>query len=101
VLGPISKFRPWRCNDAALSTCSNWRSSSCPRLPGPMTATPGMTEMMDLYGICHHGGGPTRSILDEGEHWAEPDKVTPRMQFGLALPFFKNIKQNLSGTSPA
>ena len=27
---------------------------------------PGMTEMMDLYGIGDHGGGPTRAILDEG-----------------------------------
>ena len=25
-----------------------------------------MTEMMDLYGIGDHGGGPTRAILDEG-----------------------------------
>ena len=30
-----------------------------------------MTEMMDLYGIGDHGGGPTRAILDEGFHWAD------------------------------
>src|ERR1039458_1060345 len=30
----------------------------------------GMTEMLDLYGIGDHGGGPTRAILDEGFHWA-------------------------------
>ncbi len=29
-----------------------------------------MTDMMDLYGIGDHGGGPTRAILDEGMHWA-------------------------------
>jgi alpha-mannosidase len=34
------------------------------------TRAPGMTEMMDLYGIGDHGGGPTRAILDEGVHWA-------------------------------
>ena len=31
-----------------------------------------MTEMMDLYGIGDHGGGPTRAMLDEGFHWAAP-----------------------------
>jgi alpha-mannosidase len=33
------------------------------RLPG----------IMDLYGVGDHGGGPTRAILDEGFHWAEPE----------------------------
>ncbi len=37
--------------------------------------SPGMTDMMDLYGIGDHGGGPTRAILDEGFHWA--DASTP------------------------
>jgi len=31
---------------------------------------PGLTEMMDLYGVGDHGGGPTRTMLDEGFHWA-------------------------------
>ena len=31
---------------------------------------PGMTDMMDLYGMGDHGGGPTRAILDEASHWA-------------------------------
>ena len=30
-----------------------------------------MTDMMDLYGIGDHGGGPTRAILDQGVHWAD------------------------------
>ena len=33
----------------------------------------GLPAIMDLYGIGDHGGGPTRAILDEGMHWAEPD----------------------------
>ncbi len=44
--------------------------------------SPGMTEMMDLYGIGDHGGGPTRAVLDEGDHWSQPDKVIPKVQFG-------------------
>src|ERR1035437_7688168 len=61
---------------------------------------PGMTEMMDHCGMRDHGGGPTRSILDEGQHWSEPDKIVPKMQFGLALPFFKNTEHSLSSRSP-
>ncbi len=30
----------------------------------------GMTDMMDLYGVGDHGGGPTRAMLDEGFRWA-------------------------------
>src|ERR1700738_357834 len=45
-----------------------------------------MTEIMDLYGIGDHGGGPTRAVLDQGMHWANPsmpEKVMPKIQFGL------------------
>jgi alpha-mannosidase len=61
---------------------------------------PGMEEMMDLYGIGDHGGGPTRAILDEGQHWAQPDKIMPKMQFGLAQSFFTNAEQKISTNSP-
>ncbi len=46
--------------------------------------SPGMTEMLDLYGVGDHGGGPTRAILDEGFHWAGPNHVTPKYEFGTA-----------------
>jgi alpha-mannosidase len=61
---------------------------------------PGMEKMMDLYGIGDHGGGPTRAILDEGNHWAQPGKIMPKMQFGVAQAFFTESEQNLSGNSP-
>ena len=61
---------------------------------------PGMTEMMDLYGIGDHGGGPTRAILDEGEHWATGDKVIPKMQFGTAQSYFSSIEKQLAPDSP-
>jgi alpha-mannosidase len=60
---------------------------------------PGMEEMMDLYGVGDHGGGPTRAILDEGVHWRRPDAIMPKMQFGLAQPFFTHAEQNLSTDS--
>ncbi len=37
---------------------------------------PGMTQMMDLYGIGDHGGGPTRAILDQGFHWARGSQAS-------------------------
>jgi alpha-mannosidase len=60
---------------------------------------PGMEEMMDLYGIGDHGGGPTRAILDEGEHWERPDTIMPKFQFGLAQPFFTHAEQELAPDS--
>jgi alpha-mannosidase len=61
---------------------------------------PGMTEMMDLYGVGDHGGGPTRAILDEGVHWASGDKVVPRMQFGTAKSYFSSIENKIAPDSP-
>lgn len=61
---------------------------------------PGMTEIMDLYGIGDHGGGPTRAVLDEGQHWAQPDKIVPTMKFGTAQSFFTSIEAKVAPTSP-
>jgi len=63
------------------------------------TYAPGMNEMMDLYGIGDHGGGPTRAMLDEGLHWMEPNKVVPRMQFGTAQTYFSSVEKELAPNS--
>ncbi|MGD0630340.1 MAG: glycoside hydrolase family 38 C-terminal domain-containing protein, partial [Terracidiphilus sp.] len=63
----------------------------------------GMTDMMDLYGIGDHGGGPTRAILDQGFHWAMPSlppKVMPNMQFGIAQTWFSTVEKQLAPESP-
>ncbi|MGO9795559.1 MAG: alpha-mannosidase, partial [Terracidiphilus sp.] len=70
----------------------------------------GMTEMMDLYGVGDHGGGPTRAMLDEGFHWATPDPasltanggtpVTPHYQFGTAQSWFSDVEKNIAPDSP-
>ncbi len=60
---------------------------------------PGMTEMMDLYGIGDHGGGPTRAVLDQGFHWAAPGHITPNYQFGTAQPFFSSIEKQIAPDS--
>jgi len=61
---------------------------------------PGMAEIMDLYGIGDHGGGPTRAVLDEGTHWMQPDKVVPKMKFGTAQSYFTGIESKLAADSP-
>ncbi len=62
--------------------------------------SPGLEEMMDLYGVGDHGGGPTRAMLDQGDHWMQPDKVVPQMKYGLAQPFFTNVEQKIAADSP-
>lgn len=57
---------------------------------------PGMTEMMDLYGVGDHGGGPTRAMLDQGLHWMQPGKVVPKMQFGTAGTYFSSVEKELA-----
>jgi alpha-mannosidase len=61
---------------------------------------PGMDNMMDLYGIGDHGGGPTRAVLDEGDHWAQPDKIIPNLHFGTAQTYFTDVEQKVSSDSP-
>jgi alpha-mannosidase len=60
---------------------------------------PGLPEMMDLYGVGDHGGGPTRAILDEGMHWSQDDKVIPKMKMGTAQSFFNNVEGKIASTS--
>ena len=60
---------------------------------------PGLTELMDLYGVGDHGGGPTRDILDEGVRWMQPDKVAPKMEFGTAYPYLSGIEKQIAPDS--
>ncbi|MGA8087702.1 MAG: glycoside hydrolase family 38 C-terminal domain-containing protein [Terracidiphilus sp.] len=62
----------------------------------------GLTDMMDLYGIGDHGGGPTRAILDQGVHWSEPSvppKVVPQMPFGTAQSYFDHVEGQIAPES--
>ncbi len=60
---------------------------------------PGISEMMDLYGIGDHGGGPTRAVLDEGMHWMQPDMVAPKMKFGTAQSYFTEFEKKIVSDS--
>ncbi len=65
---------------------------------------PGTTEMMDLYGIGDHGGGPTRAMLDQGDHWIaeskKPGEAVPTMAYHTAQHYFTDVEQHLSPDSP-
>jgi alpha-mannosidase len=64
---------------------------------------PGTTEMMDLYGIGDHGGGPTRAMLDEGDHWIAAQKsgdAVPTMRYGTAQHYFSDVETKLNPDSP-
>ena len=70
----------------------------------------GMTDMMDLYGVGDHGGGPTRAMLDQGFHWADPDPAsvtanggapdTPHYEFGTAQSWFSAVEKQIAPDSP-
>ena len=61
---------------------------------------PGLMDMLDLYGVGDHGGGPTRDILDESLKWMEADKVVPKSEFRTAQPYFSKVESKLNLTSP-
>ncbi|HEX7730639.1 MAG TPA: glycoside hydrolase family 38 C-terminal domain-containing protein [Terracidiphilus sp.] len=61
--------------------------------------TPGLSDMMDLYGIGDHGGGPTRAVLDEGNHWANSDMVVPTMKFGTAQSYLTEFENKIAPES--
>src|SRR5580698_1843156 len=61
---------------------------------------PGTTEMMHLYGIGDHGGGPTRAMLDAGDRWTSPDKAYARLDFGDAQSFFSAVEKEVDTAHP-
>ena len=61
---------------------------------------PGLTNILDMYGVGDHGGGPTRAVLDQGVHWMQADKVVPRMEFGTAQSYFSEIEKKIAPDSP-
>jgi alpha-mannosidase len=55
------------------------------------------TDMLHLYGVGDHGGGPTRIMLDTATRWMKPDVVYPNLQFTTASSFFDDMQKKLPG----
>jgi alpha-mannosidase len=56
---------------------------------------PGLPEMMHLFGIGDHGGGPTRAMLDAGVRWTDPKMAYPKTFFGVAQGYFSDVEGKL------
>jgi alpha-mannosidase len=48
-------------------------------------------EMMYLYGVGDHGGGPTRTMLDSASQLMSPGVVFPKLEFSSASGFLDDI----------
>jgi alpha-mannosidase len=55
----------------------------------------GPPEMMHLYGVGDHGGGPTRNMLDNATRLMSPNVVFPKLQFSTATAFFDDLDKKL------
>ena len=56
---------------------------------------PEKPEMMHLYGVGDHGGGPTRVMLDHADQLRAPDAVYPKLEFSFARDFFSDLEKKL------
>ncbi len=63
---------------------------------------PGTSELLDLYGIGDHGGGPTRAMLDQADKWIDAGKqdAVPTMRYHTAQSYFTDVEKNLNPDSP-
>jgi len=50
-------------------------------------------EMMYLYGVGDHGGGPTRTMLDSATQLMSPEVVFPKLEFSTASSFLDEISR--------
>ena len=64
-----------------------------PSIYGPKI--PDKPEMMHLYGVGDHGGGPTRVMLDHADQLRAPNTVFPKLQFSFASDFFSDMEKKL------
>jgi alpha-mannosidase len=56
---------------------------------------PGTPAMMHLYGVGDHGGGPTRTMLDNAAQLMRPNVVFPKLEFSTATAFFEDLQKML------
>jgi alpha-mannosidase len=56
---------------------------------------PDNSEMMHLYGVGDHGGGPTRVMLDHADQLRAPSTVYPKLEFSFARDFFGDLQKKL------
>ena len=63
---------------------------------GTNSAPDGSLQMMYLYGVGDHGGGPTRLDLDTALRWQKPDVVFPKLELSTAASFLNDLSKHES-----
>jgi alpha-mannosidase len=84
---PIEPVRMAR--DSAVYGPMMWKYKG-----GTNSAPDGALQMMYLYGVGDHGGGPTRVDLDTGLRWQKADVVYPKVEFSSAASFLNDLTNN-------
>ena len=56
----------------------------------------GFPEIMHLYGVGDHGGGPTRQMVDEAVRLADPAVTFPKVKFSTARAFFDEAEKAIT-----
>ena len=59
------------------------------------TKTTDAPQMLYLYGIGDHGGGPTRTMLDQANRLRDPNTVFPKIDISTAKEFFADLNHEL------
>jgi len=55
----------------------------------------GFPEVLHLYGVGDHGGGPTRQMLDELVRLKDNSSVFPKLSFSTSKAFFDDLQRGL------
>jgi alpha-mannosidase len=55
----------------------------------------GFPEMMHLYGVGDHGGGPTRDMVEQAHEWTKPDAIFPKLYFATAQGYFDDLDKKV------
>jgi alpha-mannosidase len=75
--------------DVAMYAPAMWKDDA-----GAGKAKPGSLEMLYLFGVGDHGGGPTRADLDTAVGLQnDPAVVYPKVEFGTAQSYFTNLEK--------
>jgi alpha-mannosidase len=77
--------------DSAVYGPMMWRYNA-----GANSAPAGGLDMMYLYGVGDHGGGPTRQDLDTALRWQKGDMIYPQINFSTAGQYFSDLEKNKS-----
>jgi len=78
-------------SDLAMYAPAMWKADG-----GANKAQPGSLEMMFLFGVGDHGGGPTRKDLDIALSLQKPELIYPKVKFGTAGGYFSNLEKRIA-----